>query len=263
MASFVLLNRDGWIVTAAHVFDLGHKADQDREHIADHQKRVDAIRQAQGVRDNVKRRELREAQRLAKADWITAISYWWGRDGLELRDLSIMPDADLAVGRLNPMPSDLFSVAPVLKNPSASLDPGTSLCRLGFPFHEVKAAYDEATNRFSLEGPPLTHFPIEGIFTRSIDAGQSADGKHRVKFVETSSPGLKGQSGGPIYDIRGRVWGIQSRTYHVPLGFNPDVEVNGRKVVEHQFINLGVGTHPETLVAALGDLNVAFEISED
>ena len=38
----------------------------------------------------------------------------------------------------------------------------------------------------------LPHFPIDGISTKNIGAGRSRNGKYEIKFLETSSPGLKG-----------------------------------------------------------------------
>jgi hypothetical protein len=64
----------------------------------------------------------------------------------------------------------------------------------------------------------------------------------RAVFLETSSPGLGGQSGGPIFDEHGTIWAIQSRTIHLELGFSPSVTTNGRTTVEHQFLNLGLGS---------------------
>ena len=89
---------------------------------------------------------------------------------------------------------------PVLKLPTSGFDRGRSLCRLGFPFVEVTSTYDEANNSFAFANAQLVFFPNEGIFTRILDAGRTPDGKHPVMFVETSSPGLRGQSGGPIFD---------------------------------------------------------------
>ena len=83
--------------------------------------------------------------------------------------------------------------------------------------------------------------------TRFIEAGTSSAGI-QAHLLETSSPGLRGQSGGPIFDTDGRVWALQSRTTHLPLGFSPEVEVNGKEVTEHQFLNVGWGVHSETII---------------
>ena len=65
---------------------------------------------------------------------------------------------------------------------------------------------------------PMVFFPNEGILTRIL-CGE--DGQPR--FIETSNPGLMGQSGGPIFETRGTLWGVQSHTSHLPLGFSPGV----------------------------------------
>ena len=82
--------------------------------------------------------------------------------------------------------------------------PGTSLCRLGFPFHQINATFDPVTRKFALAPDvlPIPRFPNDGIHTR-VPVVISPDGQRQVKFIETSSPGLKGQSGGPIFDQSG------------------------------------------------------------
>jgi hypothetical protein len=52
-----------------------------------------------------------------------------------------------------------------------------------------------------------------------------------LKWIETSSPGLKGQSGGPLLDERGTIWGVQSNTFSYNLGFSPQVprEIQAKK----------------------------------
>ena len=92
---------------------------------------------------------------------------------------------------------------------------------------------------------PLTLFPIEGIYTRTLPAGRSRDGKYDVKFLETSSPGLIGQSGGPIFDRDGIVWAVQSRTDIHPMCASVLEGRSGRKVKESHFLEVGVGIHPE------------------
>jgi hypothetical protein len=45
----------------------------------------------------------------------------------------------------------------------------------------------------------------------------AAPANRKVKFIETSTPGLRGQSGGPLFDAKGEIWGIQSRTNFLEL----------------------------------------------
>src|SRR5690606_2946450 len=110
--------------------------------------------------------------------------------------------------------------------------------------------WDEGENRFSLppESVPIPRFPIDGMFTREVNVELSNGKKHHfpLKYLETSSPGLKGQSGGPIFDSNGHIWAVQSKTSHLPLGFNPTVPNTNTK--EHQFLNVGWGVHAETII---------------
>ena len=144
------------------------------------------------------------------------------------------------------------------------MGPGRSLCRLGFPFHAVGATFDEARGVFELEpgALPIPRFPNEGIMTRFMQA-PDAGVPYPVSFIETSSPGLRGQSGGPLFDADGHVWGIQSRTNHVLLGFDPQIEVGGTTVTEHQFMNVGVATASETVLGLLGGLGATVATSDD
>jgi hypothetical protein len=195
--------------------------------------------------------------------WVTNVTFWWGRDGIRLREVRLLPEADLAVGRLEPFDPGTFRPFPVVKDP-ACLDVGTPLCKLGYPFQQVKASYDESGGGFHLStGPqPLTGFPMEGIYTRTLSAGKSSDGRYEIKFLETSSPGLTGQSGGPLFDSRGTLWGVQSRTDMHSIRIL--TRTPGRKRVDDEVLslNLGVAIHPELLVRYLKDNGIPFRLSD-
>ena len=59
------------------------------------------------------------------------------------------------------------------------------------------------------------------------------------------------------------MWGIQSRTAHLALGFNPEAEIAGVKTQVPQFINLGLAVHAGTLIEILADAGIAHEVSPD
>ena len=222
VGTYVVVNDAGWIVTTAHMLDVAGRAAPDK---------------------------------------VTAVSRWWSRDGVRLVDVQVLPEVDLAVGRLDPFPAGFVDGYPVFKDPATGIEPGVSLCRLGFPFPNVRSTYDPDTGHFTMVDPQLVFFPNEGIMTRLIDSGRTTDGAHRILSIETSSPGLKGQSGGPVYDRDGHVWGIQSRTTHIPLGFDPTITVDGKQIVEHQFLNLGVAVHVATVISVLTSLGVAHDVA--
>jgi hypothetical protein len=219
VGTFVVINDDGWIATAAHLFELGNKRKVDGPKIAALEQEMAAVRANTNLSSALKARQLRQLERKAQPDWLAKISYWWAHDGVELKDVKLAPIVDLAIGRLDPFPRDVFRAHALLKNPATGLHQGSSLCKLGFPFPQITATYDAAADRFQFDAAGLTYFPLDGIFTRILDQGPVPGAGFRVQWVEMSTPGLKGQSGGPVYDAHGRLWGIQSSTSPIPLGF--------------------------------------------
>jgi hypothetical protein len=174
-------------------------------------------------------------------------------------DVKVLPEADLAVGRLEPFDPAWVSDYPVFKDPTKDFRRGASLCKLGFPFVRITPTFDEATSKFHIpaEQSAIPFFPIEGIFTRELAIPPpDPPPPYRLAFVETSSPGLRGQSGGPTFDTNGAIWAIQVRTQHQPLGFSPEVKDGGKAVKEHQFLNTGLGVHVETVLGLLNEVGV-------
>lgn len=259
--AFIILNENGWVVTVAHLFESSFAFNQHAKEISEYDKELKALQQDQGL--SVKQKKKKSDRLKRNPKWIINHSFWWGRDGVQLKDIKLLPEGDLAIGRLDPFDPKMITTYPAIKNPTA-LNLGTSLCKLGYPFHKIEATFNETNNSFELgQGAlPLPRFPIEGIYTRNILAGKSKDGKYDLKFLETSSPGLRGQSGGPIFDIHGTIWAVQSRTVNLPLGFSPKIKKNGKEIEENQFLNVGVGVHPEVIVKFLNDNGVKFNLSE-
>ncbi len=259
--TFIILNQDGWIITVAHLLKPYMEFQQHAVEIANHKKQVQEIEANSSLNDKQKQRHVSRLKTNPK--WIINHSFWWGKDGVNIAEFRFIPESDLAIGKLEPFDPNSVTQYPIIKNPNNLLI-GTSLCKLGYPFHDVKATFNEESNDFTLAPGtlPFPRFPLEGIYTRNVFAGKSLDSKYDIKFIETSSPGLRGQSGGPIFDSKGTVWGIQSKTIHIPLGFNPAVIRNGKSIEENQFINVGLGVHPEVIVKFLQDNGVSFQLSD-
>ncbi len=251
IGAITILNEDGWFLTAAHLFLM-----------LDEMARGEARALA---------RETHTATTAGEDDPQTddtrRASAWWGRNDTRLVAAHYIQSVDLGVGRLQPFDPEWVAQYPVLKNPAVNFDPGTSLCRLGFPFHAIVPMYDAATGQFLLpEGStPIPLFPLEGILTRFGTIVQPPDSTfaYPLMQIETSSPGLRGQSGGPILDVAGKLWGIQSVTRHLPLGFDPEVVDTSGSRREHQFLNVGLGVHPVTIIGMLTELGVRFDLSDD
>lgn len=258
-AAFVVVNDEGWIVTAAHIYDTYFKYQCDAAEVKKYKEQLQSIEADTSLNRKAKDKKIRRIK--VDKTMVEDHSLWWGKDEVSLNNVEILPEGDLAIGQLDPFDPKSFAHYPIFKDPT-TLKPGTSLCKLGFPFHEIKSTYDTAKGFILAEGAvPLPLFPMEGIYSRNIIYGKSKDGKYILQYLETTTPGLMGQSGGPIFDAKGTVWAIQSRTAHNPLGFSPKIKRDGKDVEENQFLNVGLGIHPELINAFLTDNGIKFAIS--
>lgn len=261
IATLVVINPDGWILTAAHILNHIKRLNDSYMSLMAWREQKKRISEDPNLKPEEKRRKLKKL-RVPPEDATQNFSPWWGKDGLRLVAGTLLPEADLAVAKLEPFDGSWVKEYPCFADPTCSLTPGRSLCRIGFPFHSIDPMFDESQNSFSFppDSLPMPVFPIEGILTRFI---RIPNGKkpYFIGFVETSSPGLKGQSGGPIIDTEGVVWGIQSQTSHLSLGFDPAIpgKENQR---EHQFINVGWAVHPETVNGFLSELKIEHRLAK-
>jgi hypothetical protein len=258
--TFIVVNSDGWFVTAAHIFDDFLQSQKDTVEIGAYEAAVQQIQADLSLNSKAKRKQLSRLTR--KAEWIRTHSLFWGGLPASAIDVALDPIADLAVGRLEPFSGNSIIEYPVFRNPAGELPHGSSLCRLGFPFHSITATFDQGINQFILAPGvlPIPRFPNDGIHTRVVII-PSPDGSRQAKFIETSTPGLRGQSGGPIFDADANVWAIQSRTMSLPLGFSPVVKQGNKEITEHQFMHVGWGSHVEEVVRMLTDRNIKFSLS--
>src|SRR5262249_35662522 len=78
-------------------------------------------------------------------------------------------DKEIAIARLKGFNPKRVKKYPVFKDPAKGFEPGTSLCRLGFPFYRIETEWVEATGRFQLKNTPLPIFPNEGILSRMAE----------------------------------------------------------------------------------------------
>lgn len=262
LGAFIIVNKDGWALTAGHAGQISHYYKIHKKQISEYEKSIDEIRNNTKLDEKHKKKKI---NKLPKNDnWITDYTYWWGLDHeISAEELCVYDKDDIALVKLNNIKDNYQTVFPTFKKPD-NLKPGTSLCKLGFPFHSISASFDSENKLFSLDPQslPIPRFPIEGIYTRNVIVVDPKDKGRNNKFIETSTPGLKGQSGGPIFDVNGDVWAIQSHTKHMLLGFNPCVKRGDREIEENQFLNVGLGVHPETIIKILTENNIAFELSE-
>lgn len=263
LGSFVVLNEEGWIITAGHILNSFMGFQNHQKELSKHKAAINEIQHNPTLLEQQKHKKISQLKKnFEKQRRIINHSFWWGADNLKIETFHVNFDIDLAIGRLTNLPKGLIKEYPKIINPQC-LKPGTSLCKLGYPFYNIKTTWNSKTNGFEVDPKlfPIPRFPLEGMYTRNAILGTSKDKKYERKFIETSSPGLRGQSGGPIFDVNGRIWAIQSQTISLPLGFSPKLKKGNKETIEHQFINVGLGVHAEIIVKFLNEFGVKFEMS--
>lgn len=248
LGAFVVLNADGWLLTAAHNFGAYFSFARHQQELRAYQEQAASGSHSSAMVVNPK--------------WITDFAIMLAGQPIAVEHHYIYREHDLALLKVD---SRIFAAQtqfPRIINP-ASIRPGTSLCKFGFPFVQVNAGFNPQNRSFTLPGNllPVPFFPIEGIYTRNLSMGRTPD-QAEILYLETSSPGLKGQSGGPICDTEGNIYAIQSQNVTMPLGFKGIIRINDQPVEENQFLNVGIGVHPSTIVALLQKHGVPFGQAE-
>lgn len=258
--TFIIINPEGWILTAGHLFDSFVKYQQDMKKI----KEVEEI--------NARKASMAVPGAMTLPDtiqldpkWITNHSFWWGGDGLRITSVYVNREIDVALAKLDGFRPDMVQEYPIFRDPD-TMRPGTSICRTGFPFANIATDFDEGSKSFRIRNGvlPLPFFPNDGIHTRNVlKQNKSKEGNYDMLYVETSTPGLKGQSGGPIFDTNGHIYAMQVQTNHIPLGFHPISEYDGKSIVENQFLNVGIGVHGKLLQQIMRDHHISFKVESD
>lgn len=165
-------------------------------------------------------------------------------------ELKLHPSLDVALLKFSDFTALCCATFPVFGQSGGDLKQGRFLCRLGFPFPEfTNFAYNAVTDSIDWNEQGQQHtpqFPIDGMVTRHLPNPAGA-----IVGFELSTPGLRGQSGGPAFDTEGRVWGMQFSTAHLDLDFDVDIEVvrNGSKkhVRDSAFLHVGHCIHVNAL----------------
>lgn len=256
--TLVIINKEGWFISASHVFEsipLFRRHEAER---AEYEKKLEEIKGSNGSKKDLKKLKY-------NPKWITASSIWPGTTDQKIVDISVIPEADILIGRLDPFDPSTISEYPSFKYSKKELPVGRSLCKLGFAFSEIEASFDKVKGSFNLDFKNLVPFPLDGIYTRNILFKTPLELERRgviIKYIETSTPGLRGHSGCPLFDTDGAIWGIQSRTSHLPLGFSPSVEKLGRTVEENQFLNVGWAVHPDVIYNFFKERDVSFSLAD-
>ncbi len=259
IGAFVVLNSDGWVLTAAHIVDEVRRARASVEAGRKLEAQLTELAEREGADAKGRKHESRKIRQQLDDYLAQSLEIWAVPGFVEMKprvvESHVETESDLALLRLEPFDADQLLSYPVLRPQADVIRPGIAVARVGYPFHSVEAEYDDERASFDITaGFPVPMFVSDGIVSR-FRALKHDDGREHT-FIETSTPGLRGQSGGPLVDAEGRLVGLQSRTVHYDLGFDAHVERDGNRETERQFLNVGEAVHVDTIRALLQENDV-------
>jgi len=259
-STLFFVNSDGWALTCGHVAKQLLAAEQLTARRKKFLKELSAG--ASGKRGKQFLRKLEKKHGFNKNETYEVYNTFFNCIKGQLNvEIKIHEKLDVALIHFKGFNKLLCNSFPVFIKNGGSLKPGKHLCRLGFPFVEfTNFAYDSDADKihWTTTGRKETpRFPIEGMITRHI-----VDNEGNVVGFELSTPGLRGQSGGPAFDTEGRIWGMQASTAHLDLDFDIDQKVirkgKAKMVSDYAFLHVGHCIHVDALKDFMQQHQVSF-----
>lgn len=241
LSSLFFVNEMGTAVTCKHVSQLIVASDQINKRFSDFKNEVAKLPKDASFKRNLKGLELKYNFKKNSTTQLKH-SFMGAVDRFDQITVKQHPKYDLAIVQLKGFNEIQYSGFARFLKDTSKIEQGKQLCRLGFPFPEFNNfKYEETQDDIQFDKTKkamVPIFPIDGIVTRNIAEN------NEIMGVEMSTPGLKGQSGGPLFDKNGVVYGMQQSTKHLHLGFDVEdkellIKGEKKKINDYAFLHLG------------------------
>jgi Trypsin-like peptidase domain len=259
-ATLFFVNEEGCAITCKHVIDLIGN----RQAINENYKKFQLEKNQIGKNKYNQRLKTLEEKYNFKEDTIIQLKELFvsvtSEPSVNYRWIN-HPKYDLSILIFENFKNPLYQSYAKFVKDSSTLKQGKYLCRLGFPFPEfTNFQYNALADdiEWITDGRTETpRFPIEGMLTRHLMH------ENEIAGIELSTPGLRGQSGGPLFNQDGLICGMQSGTNHLHLGFdmkNFEYKISGRtiKVTNQPFLHVGHCVHADIITKFLRENNIKF-----
>ncbi len=260
-STFFFVNDNGVAVTCKHIINLIPSADILNQTFQKFREERDKMAKDGKYKKNLKGLELKykytnETTVQLKNNFINCF------DKIDQIVYHLHPTLDLAILEFKNFTQKLYTSHASFIKDSKNIKQGKYLCRIGFPFpefnnfkHDTLKDDIEWTNKGIIASPA---YPMDGIVTRFL-----GDTTGKINGIEMSTPGLRGQSGGPLFDINGTVYGLQYATNHLHLGFDiKDREIvsdsKKYKVSNFPFLHVGLCVHVDQIKEFLTEHKIPF-----
>lgn len=254
------VNQEGYAVTCKHVIEVLIASENMQKTLTEFKSERDKLPKDGKFNGYLKGLELKykynpETTIQMKSTFVDCV------DSVSGYSWILHPKYDLAIVKFDNYRALHYRDYAIFRKDPTQIKQGEFLCRLGFPFPEFNNfQYNEPNDDIEWTNTGVKsspRFPIEGMVTRFL----ADEGK--LYGIEMSTPGLKGQSGGPLFNKDGIVYGMQFSTKHLHLGFDiEDKEIlhnnKIKKISNYSFIHLGQCIHAETIKEFLKEHNVNY-----